>query len=99
MITLGQIVAYALGAGTTFHGGWRALFAISIVPAAFQAGLMHVVRTLPLLHLLTFNVGPASHFLPESPRYDLMNNREADARRTSKQDVYLPPKLANMFFQ
>lgn len=64
MITLGQIVAYALGAGTTFHGGWRALFAISIVPAAFQAGLIH--------------------FLPESPRYDLMNNREEDARRTMR---------------
>ncbi|KAK4701669.1 hypothetical protein P7C70_g4564, partial [Phenoliferia sp. Uapishka_3] len=62
MITLGQIVSYAFAAGMTFHGGWRALFAISLVPATFQAALIH--------------------FLPESPRYDLMNGRKDAAVKT-----------------
>ncbi|KAL8293522.1 hypothetical protein RQP46_000223 [Phenoliferia psychrophenolica] len=56
MITLGQIVSYALAAGMTFHGGWRALFALSIIPSVVQGGLI--------------------------PRYDLMNGREAEARKT-----------------
>lgn len=40
MITGGQVISYGMGAGMTFRGGWRALFAISIVPAAGQAAFM-----------------------------------------------------------
>ena len=41
MITGAQAVSYSIGAGMTFHGGWRALFAISTVPAIIQSFLIH----------------------------------------------------------
>jgi MFS transporter, SP family, solute carrier family 2 (myo-inositol transporter), member 13 len=63
MITGAQAVSYAIGAGMTFHSGWRALFAISTVPAIVQSFLIHFG-------------------LPESPRYDLMQNRRDSARKT-----------------
>lgn len=63
MITGAQAVSYAIGAGMTFHSGWRVLFAISTVPAITQSILIHFC-------------------LPESPRYDLMQNRRDSARKT-----------------
>jgi MFS transporter, SP family, solute carrier family 2 (myo-inositol transporter), member 13 len=62
MITGGQLVSYAIGAGMTFHKGWRVLFALSIPPAIFQAF--------------------ALHWLPESPRYDLIKGRREKAKAT-----------------
>ncbi|ORY82336.1 general substrate transporter [Leucosporidium creatinivorum] len=65
MITGGQVISYGMGAGMTFKGGWRALFAISIIPAAGQAAFIH--------------------WLPESPRFDMIQGREDAARKTMRQ--------------
>ena len=37
MITLGQVIAYAIGAGfETIHGGWRWMVGLGAVPAGLQ---------------------------------------------------------------
>ncbi|KAI5478831.1 general substrate transporter [Pseudohyphozyma bogoriensis] len=51
-ITGGQLVSYAIGAGMTFHNGWRYLFALSIPPALFQAVALHFLPESPRYSLL-----------------------------------------------
>ena len=37
MVTFGQVVAYAIGAGfETMHGGWRWMVGLGAVPAGLQ---------------------------------------------------------------
>lgn len=52
MITGGQVVAYALGAAFQFRGGWRALFAIGILPALIQAATIHRLPESPHFDLI-----------------------------------------------
>ncbi|KIY72073.1 general substrate transporter [Cylindrobasidium torrendii FP15055 ss-10] len=60
-ITLGQVIAYAIGAGfTQMDGGWRWMVGLGAVPAGIQ--------------LITL------FFLPESPRYLLMQGKDQAAR-------------------
>ncbi|KAK4705429.1 hypothetical protein P7C70_g784, partial [Phenoliferia sp. Uapishka_3] len=51
-ITGGQLISYAIGAGMTFHNGWRYLFALSIPPAVFQAVALHFLPESPRYSLL-----------------------------------------------
>ncbi|KAI5478747.1 MFS transporter, SP family, arabinose:H+ symporter [Pseudohyphozyma bogoriensis] len=66
MVTLGQMIAYAVAAGLdNVHNGWRILFGLSIPLALIQAGGMH--------------------FLPESPRHDVVTGRHDRATKTLSQ--------------
>ncbi|KAL8278255.1 hypothetical protein RQP46_009428 [Phenoliferia psychrophenolica] len=51
-ITGGQLISYAIGAGMTFHSGWRYLFALSIPPAIFQGVALHYLPESPRYSLL-----------------------------------------------
>ncbi|KAK1226378.1 hypothetical protein PQX77_010649 [Marasmius sp. AFHP31] len=47
-ITLGQVIAYAIGAAFTHvHGGWRWMVGLGAVPAAVQAGFLFVLPESP----------------------------------------------------
>ena len=44
MITLGQVVAYGIGAGfETMHGGWRWMVGLGAVPAALQLVFLFIL--------------------------------------------------------
>lgn len=59
MITGGQVVAYALGAAFQFSGGWRALFAMGILPALIQAATIHRLPESPHFDLIRGRVQAA----------------------------------------
>ncbi|KAL0945877.1 hypothetical protein HGRIS_012160 [Hohenbuehelia grisea] len=48
MITLGQVIAYGIGAGfANIHGGWRWMVGLGAVPAALQLGILFFLPESP----------------------------------------------------
>ena len=73
MITLGQVIAYAIGAGfESIHGGWRWMVGLDAVPAGLQVLFLFILpesrKSSSIIISVPFLQRPSVNS-PSSPRW------------------------------
>ncbi|KIY53867.1 general substrate transporter [Fistulina hepatica ATCC 64428] len=70
MITFGQVIAYAIGAGfASFHGGWRYMVGLGAVPAAVQLVFLAFLPESPRILIRRNNLEAAHNIMQKIYAY------------------------------